>query len=244
MNGPAMLVNAISTLPEGVTLIGICGVQQSPPQDLAEAEDMLQHVTPELERRATGHRATCGDLQMLGNAHAELNSAQAKVEAELQPLRMSSWVEAVRNFGACDMLALSEQLRPLEYQLKFISDAKDLLVFKMVPAARLRMLESALNLRKIEALEANLLAAISHERTMQRAAGVFEEEGHVAIVGERTQALRKHAVEAERRVGLAEEELREERKRQLTEEQQRFACHQVTRAEVVASIPACAALLT
>ena len=171
MNGPAMLVNAISTLPEGVTLIGICGVQQSPPQDLAEAEDMLQHVTPELERRATGHRATCGDLQMLGNAHAELNSAQAKVEAELQPLRMSSWVEAVRNFGACDMLALSEQLRPLEYQLKFISDAKDLLVFKMVPAARLRMLESALNLRKIEALEANLLAAISHERTMQRAAG-------------------------------------------------------------------------
>jgi hypothetical protein len=238
-----MLVNAISTLPEGATLIDLCGVQQSPPQDLAEAEDMLRRVPPELEKRRTAFNVACEDLQMLGNTQGELRAEHARGEAEFQPMLMSGWVETIRNLDACDVLALSERLRPLEYKLAFMRDAKDLLVHKLIPAAKLHMLESALSLRKIEELEGDLLAVISHERTVQKAAGVFAEEGRVAIVGERTQALRKHAAEAARRVALAEEELREERKRQLTEEQQRFSCHQITRAEAVAAIPACATLI-
>jgi hypothetical protein len=237
-------MNNLGGISPGYTVVDLCGVEQSTPGVLENAQATLQQqVTPELEKHRAEVKAADDALQMLGNTQGEFNAEIAKDEAEFQPKLMSSWVEKNRNFGACDALALSESLRPLEYKLVFMRDARDLLVHKLIPAALLHKLESTLRLRKTEAQEANLLAFISHERTMQKAAGVFEEETRVAIVGQRTTDLRNYALECERRVGLAEEELRDLRKAQLTTEQQRFACHLITRAEAVASIPACAVLI-
>jgi hypothetical protein len=131
-------------------------------------------------------------------------------------------------------MALSERLRPLEYQISFITDAQDRLEVR-IAAARLRRLEAARESRKVESLKAQLMAAVSHGRTIAAMKAVFDEEGAVAVVGQRTEALRAAAREAMRKVIAAENELREERNRQLAAEQARMAAGAVTKAEIASA---------
>ena len=130
-------------------------------------------------------------------------------------------------------------LLPFEQEVAFVTDSKDLLIHKYIPAARLKRLKSALELRKIEALEAQLLAAISSGRTIaaMQAAGVFEEEGKIGFIGKRSQELRAAAREAQRQLDLADAALREEIAQQAATHQARVASGMITRAEVASAIP-------
>jgi hypothetical protein len=120
-----------------------------------------------------------------------------------------------------------------------LADAKDLLRYKRIPAACIQTLEAALNLRKVEELLASIAASLSHAQTLATLikSGIFRNDNRVAVISEETEALRATAKNAAYQTGLAEESLREERKRQLAAEQQRKALGTVTRAEVAAAIP-------
>ncbi len=205
------------------------------PGDRGQLEDMLARVIPEREKREAAHRDSCDYINTLGKTASELAALHADVAASCARKRLAGWDEVIATVTACDTLGIAQTLAPMEHQLAFIADATDLLTFKRIPAARLAMLEARLNLRKIEALETQLMADISHARTLEKLSGVFEAEGRVAFIGETTSALRRAAEEAARQVRVAEDALREERKKQLASEQQRFASGQVTRAEAVAA---------
>jgi hypothetical protein len=226
------------------SLIDLFEVQPSSPEIVEQTENRLRQVTPEREKLDAELITARESHQTLRNTCGELTAGIAKDEAEFNLKYMSALVEINQNPGACDIQGIAESLRPWEHKLTLARDARDLLVHKLMPAAQLHTLEVLFRLRKVELEEVRLLAFISQERTLKKAAEVFGEEGRCAIVGERTQALVKQTAEAERQLALAEDELRQERKRQLTDEQQRFFCHQITRAEAVASIPACAALIS
>jgi hypothetical protein len=237
MEGPLSL-----TLPVDVSLLEVFAVtgQDFGEEKLAEYTALARDVGPEREACASAEQEARNNSATLGNTVAELTAVLATADTELRKAQASGWDEVIQN-PACDTRALAELLRPLEDKLTIITDARDLLIHKRIPAARLHRLEANLALCKIESLEAQLLAAISHGRTVSamRAAGVFEEEGELALIGRRTENLRAAAREKLRLVGLAEVDLRDERNRQLATEQGRMAHGgTVTRAEVASAIPA------
>jgi hypothetical protein len=141
--------------------------------------------------------------------------------------------------SSCDVTALAARLRPAQDQVQLLADAKDLLQFKRIPAGRIQTLEALLNLRRAEELLASIAASLSHAQTLNKliTAGIFRNDNRVAVISEQTEALRATAKEAARQTGMAEDALREERKRQATAVQQRMATGTITRAEVAASIP-------
>jgi hypothetical protein len=132
-------------------------------------------------------------------------------------------------------LLLSEQLRPLESQLSFLKDAGDRLEVR-IATARLRRLEATLERRKIESFESQLIYAISVLRTETAMAAIREDEGGAVVFGKRSIALREASLEAGRQVALAENELRQERSRQVTAEQTHLAQGTLNRAQVASAI--------
>lgn len=235
MEGPLSLA-----LPPNATLLDVFAVngQDFGQEKLEEYTALARDVGPEREKCMSTEREASENLTSLSRTTGELSAAIATAVQDLRTEQASAWDEVIQN-PASDTLALAGHLRPLEDKLAILTDARDLLVHKRIPAARLRRIEATLALRKIEALEAQLLAAISHGRTVEamKAAGVFEEEGELALIGKRTEALRTAAREKMRLVNVADDELRDERKRQLVTEQTRMAHGMVTRAEVASTIP-------
>lgn len=235
MEGPLSLA-----LPPNATLLDVFAVngQDFGADKLEEYTALARDVGPEREKCMSTEREASENVATLSKTTGELAAAIATAAQELRTEQASAWDEVIQN-PASNRLALAGHLRPLEDTLAILTDARDLLVHKRIPAARLRRIEATLALRKIEALEAQLLAAISHGRTVEamKAAGVFEEEGELALIGKRTEALRAAAREKMRLVHVADDELRDERKRQLVTEQTRMAHGMVTRAEVASAIP-------
>lgn len=236
MNGPLNLILSPDITP--LELFAVTG-QDIGEEKLAEYTALARDVGPEREACVSAEQEALDSLATMTRTVADLGTAIAGADTELRKAQASGWDEVIQN-PASDTRGLAQLLRPLEDQLTIITDARDLLVHKRIPAARLHRIEATLALRKVEALEAQLLAAISHGRTVEamRAAGVFEEEGEIGLIGRRTETLRAAAREKLRLVQLAEAELREERNRQLATEQARMAQGMVTRAEVASSIPA------
>lgn len=152
---------------------------------------------------------------------------------------LASADEVIAMTSSCDVTALAARLRPAQDQVQLLADAKDLLQFKRIPAGRIQTLEALLNLRRAEELLASIAASLSHAQTLNKliTAGIFRNDNRVAVISEQTEALRATAKEAARQTGMAEDALREERKRQATAVQQRMATGTITRAEVAASIP-------
>jgi hypothetical protein len=236
MNGPLSMI-----LPPDANLLEVFAVtgQDFGKEKLEEYITLARDVGPEREKCLNTEREANDNLTTLTRTTGELTAAIGTASSELRKEQASAWDEVIQN-PACDTRALSAHLRPLEDKVALIADARDLLVYKRIPAARLRRVEAVLATKRIEALEAQLLAAISHGRTIvaMKAAGVFEEEGELSLIGKRTEQLRAIAREKMRLVQVADADLREERKRQLATVQTRMAQGgMITRAEVASAIP-------
>lgn len=207
------------------------------PGDLPILEAMLCQTARERGRQEGLYSDTCQGLDQLTTTLPELDSMIAAAKQDFQQGFLAAGDEIIATGSACDVRGIAARLRPVEDQLTLLQGAKDLLFYRRIPAARLRMLEALLRLRKLEALEASLMADLSHARTLEKLTGAFLEEGRCAFVGQRTTDLRNLSQEAKRRVGLAETALRDEKNRQATLEQTRMACGTVTRAEVCSATP-------
>jgi hypothetical protein len=228
-------------LPPGVDILEIFRVRPDSykPGDAAELEDMLLRVAPEREKRHAALTDASQYERQLVSTVPELEGLAAQAKLKLQQLLIPRLDEIVATTSACDVQGLAAQLRPVQDEHSLIQEAISLLLHRRIPAARLRRFEAALDMRKIEELEASLLANLAQARIIEKltAAGVFQNENRVALIDESVERLRAIAKEAARQVGLAEDELREERKRQASIEQQRQASGQITRAEVFSAIP-------
>ena len=209
------------------------------PDDVAALEEMARQTVPEYEKKMAAHVAAQEYERQLTGTLAELNGLQAQAAQEAQRMLISSADEVISMTSVCDVKALAALLRPAQDQVQLLADAKDLLQFKRIPAGRIQTLEALLNLRRAEELLASIAASLSHAQTLDKliTAGIFRNDNRVAVISEQTEALRATAKEAARQVGLAEDALREERKRQATAQQGRMATGTITRAEVAASIP-------
>jgi hypothetical protein len=169
--------------------------------------------------------------RLLIETKSSMTDLVARVTAELQQKRITNWDEAGDNLGACDTLALSEQLRPHESHLRFLSDAKDRLDIRL-EAARIASRTATVELKKVEYLEAQLLCAISVLETEVLLAPVREKVGGVLAFSVRSQQLQAAAAEKKRELGLAESALRDEVTRQRTIAEHAMATGAVTRAQL------------
>jgi hypothetical protein len=209
------------------------------PGDVEVLVDMHEKTAPEYVIRRAAYLDACEWDEQLVKTLPVLEAMTATAKQQECQLFIASADEIISNTTACDVQGLAARMRPVQDQVALVEEAKNLLTFKRIPAARLGRLEAALNLRKIEALQASILASLSHARTIEKlvTAGVFQNENRVALISEFTERLRASAKEAARQVDLAEEALREERKRQLATEQVRMATGAITKAEAASAIP-------
>lgn len=209
------------------------------PEDVAALEEMARQTVPEYEKRMAAHVDAQKYERELTRTLAELDGLHSQAAQEARHMLLASADEVIAMTSACDVKALAALLRPAQDQVQLLTDAQDLLRFKRIPAGRIQTLEAAVNLRRVEELLASIAASLSHARTLDKLiqSGIFRNDNRVAVISEQTEALRATAKEATRQVGLAEDALREERKRQATAEQGRMATGAITRAEVAASIP-------
>ena len=235
MNGP------LSMIDQNVSLLDVLEVKVDTfkPEDVTALEQMAQQAAPEFQKRRAAHADAQDHERQLAQSLAEVNTMHADATQEARRMLVSSCDEVIALTSACDTTALAARLRPAQDQIQLLADARDLLNFKRIPAARIQMLEAALKLREIEELMASLAASLSHARTLGKliTAGIFQNENRVAVISEETENLRAFAKEATRLARLAEAELKEERQRQATAEQQRMSTGTITRAEVAATIP-------
>ena len=204
---------------------------------LTEADTMAREVGPKLAQCVEAERACLNEERQLGQTRGGLDALLTKLRERFQKLWLPSLDELIDTLDACDSLALSERLQPHDYHIRFVADAKGRLEVR-IRAARLRRFQASLERCKIEALESQLLAVISHGRTVAALGPVFAEEGEVSVIGKRTEGLRAIAREKMRQVTLSENALRDERNRQLADEQARMATGTVTRAQVASAVPA------
>src|ERR1035437_2884803 len=213
------------------------GAETPDPALLPEYMVMAKEAGLQREKRIHDEEAAFADERRLTGTRGNVGALFASLQEQLRKRWLPSWDELLDNVTACDSLLLSEQLRPLEYQLSFVKDAADRLEFR-IAAARLRRLEASLERRKIEGFESQLIYAISVLKTETAMAAIREDEGGAVVFGKRSIALRQASLEAMRQVDLAETALREERNRQLTAEQTHLAQGTLTRAAIASAIPA------
>lgn len=234
MNGPMSMID------QNVSLLDVLEVKVDTfkPEDVTALEQMAQQAAPEFQKRNAAYADAKDHERQLAQSLAELNHMHADATQEAQRLLVASCDEAIALTIACDVTALAARLRPAQDQVQLLADARDMWVFKRIPAARIQMLEAVLKLREIEELLASLAASLSHARTLAKLikAGIFQNENRIALISEETENLRALAKEATRLARLAQTELRDERQRQATAEQQRTATGQITRAEVAHAI--------
>jgi len=209
------------------------------PEDVTALEEMARKAVPEYEKRMAAHVNAQEYEGQLTRTLIEVTGLHSQATEEAQHVLLASADEVISMTSACDVKALAARLRPAQDQVQLLADTKDLLQHKRIPAACIQTLEAALNLRKVEELLASIAASLSHARTLATLikSGIFRNDNRVAVISEETEALRATAKTAAYQTGLAEEALREKRKRQLATEQTRKAKGEITRAEVAAAIP-------
>jgi hypothetical protein len=234
MNGPVAM--RVPLNPTRLDLL-MAGAETPAPALLPEYLRMAKETGPCRKVRIQDEQAAFAEERLLAQTRGSVEELRVKFSLELQKTRIPSWDEYLDNITACDSLALSERLRPLEYHVTFITDAKDRLEVR-IRAARLRRLEATLERCKIEALESQLLCAISVLKTETAMATIREQEGGAVVFGKRSEMLHQAALEAMRQVGVAEDALRQERNAQLAAEQTRMAQGTITRADAASAIPA------
>jgi len=213
------------------------GAETPDPALLPEYMLMAKEAGPRREKRIHDEEAAFADERRLTGTRKDVSTLITSLQERLRNRWIPSWDELLDNITACDSLALSEQLTPLESQLSFVKDAADRLELR-IATARLRRLEASLERRKIESFESQLLYAISVLKTETAMAAIREDEGGAVVFGKRSIALREASLEEGRQVALAETALREERNRQLTAEQTHLAQGTLTRAAIASAIPA------
>ena len=200
-------------------------------------EALAKDLGPKLAERIAEAQAAIESernfTQRLGEVTAQLSESNAARDKE----EARALDEIVRN-PAVDIRSLATHLQPWESEVRCLSNARDALAYRYLPAARLRRLETTLEQLKLEALEAQVLAAISWCRTAAAMKTVLQEEGSAVVSGKRTDSLRAAATEKMRLVNEADAALREERNRQLETAQVRSATGIITRAETNSAIPA------
>lgn len=213
------------------------------PGNIETLADMFKKTIPEHAIRDAAHVEASQWEERLVKTRPALEAMRTTAKQQECRVFLASADEAISNTTACDVQGLAAMLRPIQDQTALIEEAMNLLTFKRIPAAREATLVAALSLRKIEALQASILASLSHARTIEKLvkAGIFQNENRVALISEETENLRASATEAARQVDLAEEALSEERKRQLETEQVRMATGAITKAEAASAIPVYAA---
>jgi hypothetical protein len=212
----------------------ICGleVDRAGAGDLAGIVEMLKGTIPERERLQAAYQETREQKAALKQVIQGVTEDLARAKTILMQKRLAFWQERIDN-PSCAVRDLAASLSPLELEVAAYADILDLATEVRLPAAEDRELSADLDLKKVIALEAALLAAESHSREMQRleAAGVFESSNRVAFASEKTDNLQLAAKEAHRQAGLATRALEEARARQLTRTQTRQAGAGLSRAE-------------
>lgn len=240
MNGPMTMIGG-----PNISVLDVLEVKVDTfkPGDVAELEEMARKAAPEYHKRSAAYTDAQDYERQTARALSELDGLHVQATQEAQRMLVASADEIITMTSACDVKALAARLRPAQDQVQLLTDAQDLLRYKRFPAVRIQTLEAALDLRRVEELLASITASLLHARTLAKliTAGIFQNENRVAVISEETENARAIAKEAGRQVKLAEEELREERQRQASTQQQRIATHQITRAEVAAAIPVHAA---
>lgn len=234
MDGPFSL-----TLPQNPTDLDliIAGAKTPDPALLPQYIALAKEAGPLRIKCIHEEEAAFATERLLTETRGSVTDLLAKVNFAFQKERILAWDEFLDNITACDSLALSERLSPTEYQVVFMKDSNDRLDVR-IAAARLHRFEKTLKRRKSDAFESQLLYTISVLKTETAMAAIREEENGAVVFGARSQALLAAAQEKLRLVHLAEDELREERKRQLSAEQTKMAHGLLTRAEVASAIPA------
>jgi len=232
MDGP--LTMKLPPNPTPLDLL-MTGAESPDPALLPEYMTMAKEAGLCRQTRLQDEDVAFEDERRLTVTRGELGGLAASLQEQLRKQWIPAWDEVIDNLTACDTLLLSEQLRPLESQLSFLKDAGDRLEVR-IATARLRRLEATLERRKIESFESQLIYAISVLRTETAMAAIREDEGGAVVFGKRSIALREASLEAGRQVALAENELRQERSRQVTAEQTHLAQGTLNRAQVASAI--------
>jgi hypothetical protein len=204
----------------------ICGleVDRAGAGDLAGIVEMLKGTIPERERLQAAYHETREQKAALKEVIQGVAEDLARGKSILMQRRLEFWEERLAN-PACAVQDLAGSLSSLEAEVAAYADILDLATEVRLPAAEDRELSADLDLKKVVALEAALLAAESHAREMQRleAAGVFEGSSRIAFASEKTDKLQLAAAEAHRQAQLATRTLDETRARQLARSQGRQA---------------------
>jgi hypothetical protein len=224
-----------------MTAFDIFGVspQTFQESDVTNLKEWATKTPPEVKKRRAILEEARGHEQGLEGTLTEVNAlGERATRVENQQL-VAAMDEAISTGKDCDARSLAASWRTAHDESTIWQETANLLRFKRIPAARLRRLEAALALRKIEAVEAGVLANLSHAETIAKlvTAGVFRADNRVALINEETERLRAAAKECDRQVTLAEDALRSERARQLTAENARMIKGTLSRAEVASAIP-------
>jgi hypothetical protein len=202
-------------------------------------DDMGTKVCPEVTKRSAALDVAIEHEHELTARFREVGERLTDSKARTAQALVDTCTEIVCMGSAADARTLGALWRASDDETVILSHTLDLLQHVRIPAARIARLEAALEFARVKELADSIAAALAHSKMLDKliVAGVFD-GGRVGIVSEEVETLRAIAKEAARQVSLAEDELREERKRQQSARQQRLATGGVvTRAEISATIP-------
>ncbi len=210
---------------------------QFEPTVIPELERMGAESLPVLEQRAKDYNAALEAEQQLKGDIAEVARLKQDASARFKGQLLTCTDEAAATLSACDAASVASRLRTIQDELTLWQDTEDLLAYVRVPAAHLKSLKSALALREIEELVANISAGLVHARTLNALiqGGVYRADNRVGIISEEVERLRAVATEAGRLTKLAASELAEETARQTATTQMRMANALVTRVEAASN---------
>lgn len=223
---------------DGYSIVPGLEVERAGPGDKEGIEGMLSKICQDISEATLKYKDKSERHAVLVQSIRELEERTARGEAELQKESSRASDEVLDNPQAAAR-DLAMALLPKECEVRLLRNARDLGRYFRVPAALEAKLVTGLDLRRLEAVEAALHAALSYVDTQLRAeqAGLFESERHIFIVGERTQNLRAAAKQLHTESQLLERELNETRARQLIAQQARLATGVITSAQVSTAIP-------
>jgi hypothetical protein len=222
---------------DGYAIIPALEVERAGSGDKEGIEDMLSKICQDISEAMLTSKDKSERHAILVQSVRELEERTARGESELQKESAEVLDEVLDNPDAA-VRDLSMTLLPKERELLVLRKARDLGRYFRVPGALEAKLVAALDLVRLQAVEAALHAALSYADTQTRAeqAGLFESEKHIFIVGERTQNLRAAAKQLHRESQLLERELNETRARQLIAQQTRLATGAITSEQVSTAI--------
>jgi propanediol utilization protein len=220
-------------------------VEKAGPGDRAGIESMLADITCELAKSKRAQVEASERHAILVQSVRELEERTARGESELQKESAEVSDEVLGN-SECAVTDYAMRLLPKQQTVLVLKKARDLGKYFRVPGALEYKLVTALDLRRLEATEAALYAALANVDTQERLeqSGIFESEKHIFIVGERTQNLRAAAKQLHTESQLLERELNETRARQLIAQQTRLAAGVITSEQVSTAISTHQGILT